>query len=441
MREITHLIDQMDDADRRAYLLESLFLNTVKLRERQARSVYEEDFQVAASGVARGPIDRPGVRTRALPTPVVVALPASGTEPLWVSIVPMVDCGCSLSRAGVGNRDEAGVHAGAAIAFLDVDVAVARVDCRDELVKGRRSSDPSRNQSADDRIHDRTCVAVLRRTGQCGEHRRDEQSADRPPHDASVYASQSDLDEWRESHEWAADAAAPVGRCPNCGCPISLRRVWRREPCGVDRDVWPDLIQCDGVLAVRPGDDGLERHLDAGNVAVVGVVHLRRHGADRRSVPPQGPHEQTRTRRNKSSTGSGARRFCPGAPSQGDRRSWRGPDLPSTEGVLDVCRERRQRLEPGAFQIAPRSVSINGSGRQPSATHALRPSYVLTFSIRRTDDLGPLIRSFRCDLNRNVAAAGVEAAIGAARDKAREAREPAAPRQAPGCTSRRPGRA
>ena len=30
MREITHLIDQMDESERRAYLLESLFLNTVK---------------------------------------------------------------------------------------------------------------------------------------------------------------------------------------------------------------------------------------------------------------------------------------------------------------------------------------------------------------------------------------------------------------------------
>jgi hypothetical protein len=29
VREITHLIDQMGDADRRKYLLESLFLNTV----------------------------------------------------------------------------------------------------------------------------------------------------------------------------------------------------------------------------------------------------------------------------------------------------------------------------------------------------------------------------------------------------------------------------
>jgi Zn-dependent M32 family carboxypeptidase len=30
MREITHLIDQMDDAEKRTYLVESLFLNTVK---------------------------------------------------------------------------------------------------------------------------------------------------------------------------------------------------------------------------------------------------------------------------------------------------------------------------------------------------------------------------------------------------------------------------
>ena len=30
MREITHLIEQMDESDRKAYLMESLFLNTVK---------------------------------------------------------------------------------------------------------------------------------------------------------------------------------------------------------------------------------------------------------------------------------------------------------------------------------------------------------------------------------------------------------------------------
>jgi hypothetical protein len=30
LKEINHIIDQMDDSERRAYLLESLFLNTVK---------------------------------------------------------------------------------------------------------------------------------------------------------------------------------------------------------------------------------------------------------------------------------------------------------------------------------------------------------------------------------------------------------------------------
>jgi predicted nucleotide-binding protein (sugar kinase/HSP70/actin superfamily) len=30
LREITHLIDQMDESERRTYLTESLFLNTVK---------------------------------------------------------------------------------------------------------------------------------------------------------------------------------------------------------------------------------------------------------------------------------------------------------------------------------------------------------------------------------------------------------------------------
>jgi hypothetical protein len=30
VREITHLIEQMDESERKAYLLESLFLNTVK---------------------------------------------------------------------------------------------------------------------------------------------------------------------------------------------------------------------------------------------------------------------------------------------------------------------------------------------------------------------------------------------------------------------------
>jgi hypothetical protein len=38
MREIRHLIDQMTDEDRRAYFIESLFLNTVKYENDKAEA-------------------------------------------------------------------------------------------------------------------------------------------------------------------------------------------------------------------------------------------------------------------------------------------------------------------------------------------------------------------------------------------------------------------
>jgi hypothetical protein len=38
MREIGHLIDQMTDEDRRAYFIESLFLNTVKYENDKAEA-------------------------------------------------------------------------------------------------------------------------------------------------------------------------------------------------------------------------------------------------------------------------------------------------------------------------------------------------------------------------------------------------------------------
>jgi hypothetical protein len=40
---------------------------------------------------------------------------------------------------------------------------------------------------------------------------------------ASVYARQSELDEWQSNHETARSASAPLTRCPSCGCPISSR--------------------------------------------------------------------------------------------------------------------------------------------------------------------------------------------------------------------------
>ena len=45
-REITHLIDQMSEDERRAYLLESLFPEYGEIRERQAGSLHAEDREV-----------------------------------------------------------------------------------------------------------------------------------------------------------------------------------------------------------------------------------------------------------------------------------------------------------------------------------------------------------------------------------------------------------
>ncbi len=49
--EITHLIDQMDESERRAYLLESL-PQYRPLRERQARGVHEENLTMKDEGHA-----------------------------------------------------------------------------------------------------------------------------------------------------------------------------------------------------------------------------------------------------------------------------------------------------------------------------------------------------------------------------------------------------
>ena len=42
VREIHHLIDQMDDAERRTYLAESLFLNTVKYENDKLEAYMEK---------------------------------------------------------------------------------------------------------------------------------------------------------------------------------------------------------------------------------------------------------------------------------------------------------------------------------------------------------------------------------------------------------------
>ncbi|MGH7555679.1 MAG: hypothetical protein ACREMQ_21985 [Longimicrobiales bacterium] len=50
LREITHLIEQMDESDRKAYLLESLFLNTVKY-ENDKLEAYLRKLSQPAAGI------------------------------------------------------------------------------------------------------------------------------------------------------------------------------------------------------------------------------------------------------------------------------------------------------------------------------------------------------------------------------------------------------
>ncbi len=54
MREVNHVIDQMTPEERRAYLLESLFLNTVKYEndklEAYMRKIAREDLQAGHEG-------------------------------------------------------------------------------------------------------------------------------------------------------------------------------------------------------------------------------------------------------------------------------------------------------------------------------------------------------------------------------------------------------
>ena len=50
LREITHLIDQMDESERRTYLTESLFLNTVKYENDKLDAYVQENQQIATAG-------------------------------------------------------------------------------------------------------------------------------------------------------------------------------------------------------------------------------------------------------------------------------------------------------------------------------------------------------------------------------------------------------
>ena len=215
----------------------------------------------------------------------------------------------------------------------------------------------------------------------------------------------------------------PAPRALDCGCArnpayFADERLRRGELCRVDRDVRLHLVEGDRVLPVGPGDDDLERHLHAGDVTVIGVVDLRRHRADRRPVPAHAAHEEARVIEVE------VHGLAAGSALQDLHRlvvDRRASDLPAGERVLDRRRERASALRYARLRGFPRSVPSAGAGASPSATHALRPSYVLMLSASGARTI--CIRWFGAFASISIGrvrAAGVEAAIRPARDKTRE---------------------
>src|SRR5258705_6265029 len=73
---------------------------------------------------------------------------------------------------------------------------------------------------------------------------------------------------------------------------LRLPRRRFRELRRRDAHVRLDLAELDRRAAVGPGNHSLERHFHAGDVAVIGIVDLRRDDADRGVDEAHLPHEQ-----------------------------------------------------------------------------------------------------------------------------------------------------
>src|SRR5688572_33169942 len=71
-----------------------------------------------------------------------------------------------------------------------------------------------------------------------------------------------------------------------------LRHVRPGKPRVIDRDVRPRLVQLNRRLSVRPGRDPVKGKLDAGHLAVIGVVDLDGNGACAGLGPPYKAHEK-----------------------------------------------------------------------------------------------------------------------------------------------------
>src|SRR5262245_61668676 len=139
---------------------------------------------------------------------------------------------------------------------------------------------------------------------------------------------------------------------------LRLFRSWSAEFCRVDRDICLNLAEFRRVSTVEPGELVFEGELDASDIAVVGVVDLRRHAANR-GWPVADQARQQVGLRIEIQGGEEAPR--PGslyhdevAIAEAARRS----AAPVGQRLFQLARKRQLRLEPRPIQLAANQLVL-----------------------------------------------------------------------------------
>src|SRR2546427_6992119 len=147
---------------------------------------------------------------------------------------------------------------------------------------------------------------------------------------------------------------APGGSCRGPRPALSFGFERRGSPklrC-VNRYVDAYVVHLERVASIQPGEGEFERHLDAVDVAVVGVINLGWKPADRGTAVPDHSREKSRllveVQRREQTAGSVALHHIDLAIVDRGRleRTQIGQNL------LDLRRERHLGIEPGAVQLA-----------------------------------------------------------------------------------------
>src|SRR5262245_54027352 len=220
---------------------------------------------------------------------------------------------------------------------------------------------------------------------------------------------------------------------------IELRRSLRRpgfdrrhdsrrgfaELGGLDGHVRLYIREFHDGLAVGPGHDRAERQLDSGDLAIIGIVNLNRHRADRRVAIAQLSDEKSAFIIEKQ--------FDTGAACSNslddrdlfvfDRRYWK-THAPVRQRLLDSTGKPEIRIDSGSIQLRPRQ-----QWQQPDGlVYRSNPTFSAVesqgaISILRMRDCRQLSRSLRVNFEWHLCMIGVVALISAFADEARQTSE------------------